>query len=388
VILYYSTVWRMPAQGLIRFAGVRRPMVLARPARHLTLCSASLLILTLAGCRDDEAPAPVPRPVRTVVAVQAPTEETLSLTGQVQPQEQVSLAFRIPGRMLERLVDVGTPVRAGDVVARLDRRPEADSQQSAQAAVAAAQAQLVQVRGAFERQRKLLTEGFTTKAQFDQAQQQLQTIEAQLQSATAQASTASDRVAYTELRADAAGVVTDTGAEAGEVVSAGQMIVRVAREGGRDAWFQVPASLLRTAPRDIEVSINLTDAPEIRTTGRVREVAPQADAATRTYLVKVGLTDPPTAMRLGSTVTGSIRLLGEPAVTVPASALTRSGDGPAVWVVDPTTFAVSLVPVVVRSYGQDTVVLTSGVDNGMIVVTAGVQALRPAQVVRLLEQAQ
>lgn len=357
-------------------------------ARSVALPALLAPVLVLGGCREEATPEPVARPVRTVVATLQPTGEPLSLTGQVQAQEQVSLAFRIPGRMVERMVDVGATVAAGDVVARLDPRPQSDDLQAAEAAVAAAQGQIVQLRGAFDRQSKLLSEGFTTKAQFDQAQQQLQTAQAQLQSATAQASTAGDRVAYGELRADAPGTVIETGAEAGEVVSAGQMIVRVARDGGRDAWFEVPAALIRTAPRDIEVQLALTDAPDIRATGRVREVAPQADAATRTYLVKVGLDDPPAAMRLGATVTGSIRLVGDPAVTLPASALTRSGEQPAVWVVDPASLQVSLAPVEIRAYGQDTVTLSGGIDSGTIVVTAGVQALRPAQVVRLLEAGQ
>ena len=157
----------------------------------------------------------------------------------------------------------------------------------------------------------------------------------QVDSARAQVGNAQENLGYTVLSADAPGQVTAVGAEPGEVVRAGQMIVELARQGGRDAVFDVPEGLIRTGPRDPVVEIALNDDPEVTATGRVREVAPQADPATRTFQVKVGLIDPPEAMRLGSTVTGRIRLAAPPGVEVPASALTESDGGPAVWVVDP-----------------------------------------------------
>ena len=146
---------------------------------------------------------------------------------------------------------------------------------------------------------------------------------------------AQDQLSYTVLFADAPGVVTATGAEPGEVVRAGQMIVNVARQGGRDAVFDVSEQLIRTGPRDPVVQIALTNDPSVRATGRVREVSPQADPATRTFQVKVGIIDPPPAMELGSTVTGSIKLSAPAGLEVPPSALTEADGRPAVWVVDP-----------------------------------------------------
>jgi RND family efflux transporter MFP subunit len=162
------------------------------------------------------------------------------------------------------------------------------------------------------------------------------------------------------------------------------MIVKVARQGGRDAVFDVPAQLIRTGPRDPVVQIALTDDPKMKATGRVREVAPQADPATRTFQVKVGLTKPPEAMRLGATVTGTIQLGSAPAIEVPASALTEASGRPAVWLVDPTSQTVSLRNIDVARYEPNTVVVSQGLEAGEIVVTAGVQALRPGQKVRLL----
>jgi multidrug efflux pump subunit AcrA (membrane-fusion protein) len=135
---------------------------------------------------------------------------------------------------------------------------------------------------------------------------------------------------------------------------AGGPIVQVAREGGRDAVFDVPEQLMRTGPRDPVVEVALTNAPRVKATGRVREVAPQADPATRTFQVKVGITDPPEAMRLGSTVTGRITLSAPPGVEVAASALTKTNGGPAVWVVDLHSHTVSLRSVDVLRYDPAT----------------------------------
>ena len=129
---------------------------------------------------------------------------------------------------------------------------------------------------------------------------------------------------FTELKADAPGVVTAVGAEPHEVVQAGQMIVRLARHDGRDAVFDVPAQVLRTAQGEPEISVRLTDDPKVTATGRVREVAPQADPVTRTFQVKVGLTDPPEAMRLGATVIGSMQGNAEPIIEIPASGAHQS----------------------------------------------------------------
>ena len=168
-------------------------------------------------------------------------------------------------------------------------------------------------------------------------------------------------MSYTDLYADAEGTVTDKGAEPGEVVRAGQMIVKVARQGERDAVFDVPAQLIRT-DRDPVVQIALTDDPSVRTTGRVREIAPEADPTTRTFKVKVGLTKPPEAMRLGATVTGTIQLGSAPVIEVPASALTEASGRPAVWVVDPTSQTVALRNIDVSRYEPNSVVVAQGLD--------------------------
>jgi RND family efflux transporter MFP subunit len=212
----------------------------------------------------------------------------------------------------------------------------------------------------------------------------LRSAESALDAAQAQVNIAETRLGYTDLVADAGGVVTARGAEPGEVVQPGRMIVQVAREGGRDAVFDVPPALKDQAPADPEIEVALTMDPEVRATGRVREVSPQADPVTGTFRVRVGLADPPAAMRLGSTVTGRMELGGGGAIEIPASALTRAQEQPAVWVVDPAAQTVALRVVEVLRFDPARVIIGQGLAAGDIVVTAGVQALRPGQRVRLL----
>jgi membrane fusion protein, multidrug efflux system len=351
------------------------------------IAAAALIAATITGCNQAAPPISEVRPVRTVTVHEGAEGEIVSLTGQVRAKDQVSLAFRLDGRMIERPVNVGDILTAGQVVARLDPQIEQNGLQSAEANLAATEAVLAQARFTFSRQQELLKDGWTPRANFDDAQQKLLTAQAQVDSAHAQARTAREQQSYTVLFADAPGAVTAVGAEPGEVVRAGQTVVQLAREGGRDAVFDVPEQLIRNGPQDPVVEIALTNDPQVRATGRVREVAPQADAATRTYQVKVGIIDPPEAIRLGATVTGRIRLTAPPGVEMPASALTQTGGGPAVWVVDPQNHTVALRGVEVLRYDPASIVISQGLKTGELVVTAGVQTLRPGQKVRLLGDA-
>lgn len=340
--------------------------------------------MALAACNRTEAPPPDVRPVRTVVVERKAQGETLSLTGQIRAQDEVNLAFRLDGRMIERKINVGDKVTPGQIVARLDPQTEQNSLRSAEASFSAAQGQLTQAQNTFQRQQSLLAQGFTTRTQFDQAQQALQTAQAQVDSTQAQLASARDQLDYTELQADAGGSVTAVGAQPGEVVRAGQSIVKVARQGGRDAVFDVPAQAFRSSPHDPVVKVALVEDPRIVATGRVREVAPEADATTRTFLVKVGLIDPPETMRLGASVTGAVTIERGEGIEIPATAMTQAEGKPAVWVVDPAQQTVSLRQIGVERYEPASVAVSSGLQPGDIVVTAGVQALRPGQKVRLL----
>ena len=358
-------------------------MMNGRLVRALLFLSAVAVGLAACG-QEKKAEIPQPRPVRTVTAARLAAGDSVVLTGHIQAEDEASMAFRIGGRMIERRVNVGDRVQPAEVLAKLDPQNEVNALRSVQATLAAAQAHLTQARAAFERQRTLLAQGHTPRAQFDLAEKALHTAQAQVDDRQVQMRIAADRVSYTILHADAAGTITARGAEPGEVVQAGQMIVQIARREGRDAVFDVPAQVLRAAPRDAQVTIRLTDDPAVTAVGRVREIAPQADPVTRTFQVKVGLTDPPAAMRLGATVSGRVQMDTAPVIAIPASALTELNRQPAVWIVDPAKNTVSLRNIELLRFDPGTVVVAHGLDTGDIVVTAGVQALHPGQKVRLL----
>ena len=360
-------------------------MAHATPGARVAGLAALALLALLTACKPVEEPEPEPiRPVRVTTVESREGGETVSLTGQVEAREEVNLSFRVGGRMIERSVNVGDQVRAGQVVARLESDTPRNALRSARAELTAVRARLVEAQNNFERHRSLLDRGFITRAMFDQAEQAYRTARAQEDSVQAQVNIAETQLGYANLISDSSGTVTARRAEPGEVVGPGQPIIQLARQGGRDAVFDVPARVIQTAPANAEIVVVLSSDPKVRTTGRVREVAPQADPVTRTFKVRIGLNDPPAAMRLGSTVTGSVRLGAGQGIEIPASALTASDQRPAVWVLDPTSNTVSLRNIEVLRYDLARVAVAEGLQPGDIVVTAGVQTLRPGQQVRLL----
>lgn len=356
-----------------------------KPGLPRAMVLALTVPLLLAGCgAEPKATAADPRPVRTITVEKRESGTPITLTGRIEAEDEALLGFRIAGRVLENNVSRGERVAPGQVLVRLESQNEMNALRVAQAGLATAQAQLTQARNHYERQETLLGQGWTTRAIYDQAMKARQTAEQAVAAAEAELKAAHDLVDFTELKADAPGTVTDAGPGAGEVVQAGQAIVRLARKDGRDAVFDVPAQLLRMVPVDPAVTVFLTEEPSVTASGRVREVAPQADPVTRTFEVKVGLTDPPASMRLGATVTGRMDVTSGAIIEIPASALTKFDQRPAVWIVDPATRTVAMRNVDVLRFEPAKVTISQGLDTGEVVVTAGVQALHPGQEVRLL----
>jgi RND family efflux transporter MFP subunit len=297
------------------------------PPAHPRLLAALALLTLLSACqRTAEAPAPEIRPVRAITIDKRTTSGTVALTGTVQAQTEINQSFRIDGRLVERTVDIGDNVKPGQLIARLDPQNEESGLQSARAQLAGANAQRVEARSNYNRMAELVVEDAVSRAQYDQAKALLQSAEAQVLSIQGQVNLAQNRLSYTRLFSDVAGVVTARGPQPGEVVSAGRMIIQVAREGARDAVFDVPAQIKDRAPlvpeataaldkagkpaaaRGPEIVVTLGTDPNVTAKGRVREVSPRADPVTGTFAVRVRLIDPPPAMRLGSTVTGRIQL--------------------------------------------------------------------------------
>ena len=360
-------------------SGVRRFLQLTATVGILTLISA------LTACKKQEAAAPQEiRPVRTVTVEPKEAGETVSLTGEIQPRHQADLGFRVRGKILQRPVDVGTQVKTGDLLARLDPQQYSQDLEVAKAEVAKADAEVTRSRNQEYRQSELLKKGFTTQVAYDQAVKTFKTAEAEAEAARAKQTQASENLGYTDLKADADGVISAIGADPGQVVSAGQMVARLAQLGEREAVFNVAESTFKSPPKNPTVTVELVSNPEIETPGKVRYVSPQADPTTRTFTVRVSLPDAPPQMRLGANVVGSVTLGEGQVVMIPGSALFQKDGQPAVWLVTKDG-TVQLKPITVARYQGDSVVVGDGLAQGDIVVTGGVQKLLPGQKVRLMQ---
>lgn len=346
------------------------------------------LALVLGACAEEKKPASqAPYPVKAQVVTASQHVLSVALTGEIKARVQSDLAFRFAGRIAERFVEVGDQVDAGQVLATLEAREQTADVASATAGVQSAKATLRQTTAAYERQKALLANGFTTQPNYDNALQALQAARATLEGARSNLATAQEQFVYTTLTADAAGVVTARNAEAGQVVEAAQSVFTVARDGQRDAAFDVYEGLLARRPADDVVEIALVSDPAVRATGTVREVAPAIDPSTGTVRVKITIDSPPPAMTLGAAVTGVGRFQLDTVFRLPWSAFFTENGKPAVWTVDPGSHAAAVTPIIIDSYRTGEILVRSGLASGDIVVTAGVQLLRPGQIVNPLMSA-
>ena len=290
------------------------------------------------------------------------------------------------GKILARTADVGASVKKDDVLARLDEQDYRNRLKSSETDVAAAEAVLVEARNAEARLRPLLDSGVTTRANYDVAVKNLRSAESKYEASKIALALAKDQLGYAELKAEFDGIVTAVGAEAGQIVNVGQMVVRLAKPEEKDAVFSIAESAFRARPADPPpILVSLLSNPGVTAEGVVREISPVADPTTRTFQVKVTLKSPPELMRFGASVVGRLKQATAPVVALPGSALFDKAGRPAVWLVDRERNVVMLKEVVVDRYETDRVIVGEGLAKGDIVVTAGVNRLRENQKVRLLE---
>ena len=348
-----------------------------------TVVGFSLLVL-LTAC-GDKKPVEKDRPRVFVQEVKtADYAASVTLTGDVQARVQTELSFRVGGKIVQRMVDVGDRVSAKQVLAKLDPKDLQTNLNSAQAQVVAEQARVTQTSAAFVRQQKLLPKGYTSQSEYDSAQAALRSSQSALTAAQAQLANAREQLSYTALIADAPGVITARQAEVGQVVQATVPIFSLARDGERDAVFNVYESLLTERPEGKTLEVSLLDNPAIKTTGTVREVTPAVSAQTGTVQVKVSLSSLPEGMQLGSVVSATAKLPGKAAVELPWSALTKNISEPAVWLVDGEGKA-QLHTVMIGRYLTGKVIISAGLDGGEKVIIAGGQLLHPGVKVEIAE---
>lgn len=331
--------------------------------------------IALMGCDRSTEVASGAVSVRVVTAQSGTEGAGIAFSGTLVPRVESQLAFRVPGRIVERLVDVGTTVAQGDALARLDDTPFKLAVQEAQADLAQAQATLARVRRDVDRNRALALSGAIAGADFDALETLHTQAQAQVRAAQSRLDRARNDLGYTTLTAPAAGSIADVMAEAGQVVAAGTPVLRLARGDEQEVQIYVPESRIGELAQAQTATVRLLSLPDVELVGTVREVASVADAATRTYRMRLALKEVPEAARLG--MTASVRFEGttDTHLQLPISALFQRGQQPAVWVLPGDATQLELRPITLAAMGTDTITVASGVEPGERVVAAGVHRL-------------
>jgi RND family efflux transporter MFP subunit len=351
--------------------------------RVLVVSAVALLTLGFGGCEDRAAaPAPI-RPVLSVAARQQTTETIGPFAGTIQPRYTVPLGFQVFGRLISRDVSIGDVVAKGARLAAIDPAVQLTSMRSAQASLESAEAQLATAAATEERQRTLLEQRVIAQSQFDLTEQNRAAAAANVTQARDRLAKAQDELGYTVLYSSIDGVVTGRSAEVGQVVTAGQTVVTVARPDVREAVFDVPDAVATALPPAATFDVVWDLNPSFRVTGRVREIAPEADPTTRTRRVRLSLDKPPDVFILGTTVLVSRKMDTPPRVELPATALLERDGKPMVWLVGPQSGKVELREVKLGARNASTISIMSGISNGDRVVIAGVHSLSPGQTVRI-----
>jgi RND family efflux transporter MFP subunit len=353
--------------------------------RNLLLVALLGAALLAACSKPQVAPDPV-RAVRTVTLVPQSAGGTAEYAGEVRSRTESRLGFRVGGKMVRRNAELGSTVKAGQVLAQLDAQDLRLGQDSARAALVAAQANHDLAQADYQRFKELLDKGFISSAELERRDTTLKAARAQLDQAKAQSSVQGNAAGYATLVADASGVVTGIDAEPGMVVAAGAPVLRLAHDGPRDVVFSVPEDkvglikALSAQPGAFKVRLWGETGEPLPAT--IREIAASADPVTRTFLVKADI-GRAASVRLGQTAT-VLAALPQTAgvIRLPLSALKEEQGRTMVWLVDRESMTVKLQPVQFAGADGNDAVVSAGLSPGQIVVTAGVHVLTPGQKVK------
>jgi RND family efflux transporter MFP subunit len=358
-------------------------MSLLRPLPRSLSALAALLVL--AGCEANTAPAPkAERPVQVQRVTFANEDSKREFVGVVRARYETDLGFRVAGKIVTRVVNVGDSVRAGDVVARLDPQDMTLQVQSAEAELSAATSNLAQTSADFGRYSTLKDRGWASTADFDRKKAATDEAEGRLERARRSLDLARNQRGYADLKADADGVITATLAEPGQVVAIGQAVARLAHRGAKEAVVALPEMWLAEARRS-KATVRLWAERDRSFDARLRELSPQADAATRTYAARFTIENADDAVAFGMTATVTLTQSADAKVAkLPLSAIVNRGTGASVYVVDASGM-LAVRPVTVTSFTEDVALVTSGIGDGDKVVTLGVQKLEAGLKVRTVD---
>lgn len=358
----------------------------AIPTPVIAFALLGVIAFVLGGCdtRAETKPEASARPVlvTTVKYEQQAPERTF--VGTVKPRIETDLGFRVAGKVAKRLVEVGQTVESGQPLAVLDETDLKLQAEQAQAELSAASGVRAQADAALQRAIELRAKGWTTAAQIDQAKAQADEAQGRFNRAERAVELTNNSLSYATLTADGRGIVTASLVEPGQVVAAGQGAIRVARSDEKEVVVALPELLVARA-RDDNARVSLWSDPRKQYTATLRELAPMADAATRTYLAKFSVPGAGEDVKLGMTATVTLSdRVNDRIARLPLSALFNQGTGPSLFVVDTKTGDIALKPVTVRAYDKNNVEITGGVNEGDRVVALGVQKLDTEQKVRVV----
>ncbi|HEY4986128.1 MAG TPA: efflux RND transporter periplasmic adaptor subunit [Bradyrhizobium sp.] len=358
--------------------------VLSNYYRLLTGIWLAAAAIALSGCNDTVAQkAEPPRPVLVAAAHYEAETPARSFVGTIRPRIETDMGFRVPGKVAKRLVEVGQTVDVGQPLASLDEVDLKLQAEQAEAEFRAATGVLAQASAAETRAKELRGKGWTTDAQMDQAKAAADEARARLNRAERSVELTKNSLSYATLEADSRGVVTATLVEPGQVVASGQTAIRVARFREKEAVVAIPETLV-TRAKEGTATVTLWSEPDKTYAAKLREIAPTADPATRTYLAKFSLPDAGDSVSLGMTATLTLAdAATERVARLPLSALFNEGGSPSLFVVDDKG-EVTLRPVSVKAYESKDVLISGGVEEGARVVTLGVQKLDPGLKVRVV----
>jgi membrane fusion protein, multidrug efflux system len=353
--------------------------------RALSVALPLSLISLLGACGNPESVQPQARPA-LVVHPQLAGVLMDTYPGEVHARLESELAFRIGGKVLKRLVDVGARVKAGQALAELDPQDVRLQLDAARAQVSAAEANLQLVRSERDRYKTLMERQLVSRSQYDNAENLYRSGQARLQQIKAEYNVANNQAGYTVLRASQNGVISKRLLEVAQVVAAGQTVFTLAADGEREVLISLPEQSVERIKVGQEVEVELWSQGEQRFPGRIRELAPAADPLSRTFAARVAFTEGKVPADLGQSARVFIRVAGEVPLAVPLSAVTAEKDVPYVWVVDRASAKLKRTPVVIGAYSETSVPVLSGLKADDWVVAAGVQVLREGQLVRPVDR--
>ncbi len=348
------------------------------------LSASTLLCLVLASCSRPVEKVEEIRPVRAMVVAAGTGKTIIELAGEIQPRYESQLGFRVGGKLIARKVEVGTLVKRGQVLMQLDPLDLQLAQSQAKAAVSATESTLALAKADLDRYRELRQKNFVSQALLDAKEAAYKSAIASHEQANAGLKVQANQSSYSTLYADADGVITAVQAEVGQVVAAGTPVVKLARTAEKEVRVSIPEDQIEVLRQVTDLAVKTWANSNVAISGRLRELSPIADPATRTYTAKISLPRAGPEIRLGMTATVQFAAPALPGIHLPMTALVNSKEGTAVWVVE--SGVVKLVPVQVASATGTEVLIAQGLSAGQSVVTAGVNQLRPGQKVSLLGQ--